>query len=226
VRAPSRIDRDLFEAVGPVVFLRGGDFQDEKLTAYELGYRAQPSAKSSLSISTFYNVYTDLRSVQYSPGPALPLMFANGMSGDTDGVEVWGNYQVSEWWRMSAGGNWLHENLHFDPGSDDIGGIALAGDDPSYQVALRSTMSFAHDGLLYLDLRHIGALPSPASPAYTELNAHLSWAASRAITLALTGSNLLHPHHLEFGTTAAPLQLGSTGVETGRSLFFELRGRF
>jgi len=69
-------------------------------------------------------------------------------------------------------------------------------------------------------------LPSPASPAYTELNAHLSWAASRAITLALTGSNLLHPHHLEFGTTAAPLQLGSTGVETGRSLFFELRGRF
>jgi iron complex outermembrane receptor protein len=226
VRAPSRIDRDLFLEVGPVVFLRGGDFQDEKLTAYELGYRSQPSAKSSLSISTFYNVYSELRSVQYSPGPALPIMFANGMSGDTDGLEVWGNYQVSEWWRMSAGGNWLHENLHFDPGSDNIGGIALAGDDPSYQIALRSTMTFARSGLLYLDLRHIGALPTPASPSYTELNAHVSWAASRAITWALTGSNLLHPHHLEFGTTAAPLQLGSTGVETGRSIFLELQSRF
>jgi iron complex outermembrane receptor protein len=226
VRAPSRIDRDLFEEVGPVVFLRGGDFQDEKLTAYELGYRSQPSAKSSLSISTFYNVYSDLRSVQYSPGPALPIMFANGMSGDTDGLEVWGNYQMSEWWRMSAGGNWLHENLHFNPGSDTIGGIALAGDDPSYQIALRSTMTFARDGLLYLDLRHIGALPSPASPGYTELNAHVGWTVSRAVTLALTGSNLLHPHHLEFGTTAAPLQLGSTGVESGRSIFLVVQSRF
>jgi iron complex outermembrane recepter protein len=226
VRAPSRLDRDLFEVSGPAVILRGGDFQDEKLTAYELGYRSQPTAKSSLSISTFYNVYSDLRSAQYSPGPALPVMFANGMSGDTDGLEAWGNYQISEWWRMSAGGNWLHENLHFDPGSDNIGGIALAGDDPSYQVALRSTMTFARDGLLYLDLRHIGALPSPASPSYTELNAHLSWAASRAVTLALTGSNLLHPHHLEFGTTAAPLQLGSTGVESGRSIFFEVQSRY
>ena len=226
VRAPSRIDRDLFEEVGPVVFLRGGDFQDEKLTAYELGYRSQPSAKSSLSISTFYNVYSDLRSVQYSPGSAFPLMFANGMSGDTDGLEAWGNYQMSEWWRMSAGGNWLHENLHFDPGSDNIGGIALAGDDPSYQIALRSTMTFARGWLLYLDLRHIGALPSPASPSYTELNAHVGWTVSHAITLALTGSNLIHPHHLEFGTTAAPLQLGATGVESGRSVFFEVQSRF
>ena len=226
VRAPSRLDRDLFEESGPVVVIRGGNFQDERLTAYELGYRSQPSAKSSLSISTFYNVYNDLRSAEYSPGPALPAMFANGMSGNTDGLEAWGNYQVSEWWRMSAGGNWLHENLHYSPSSSAIGGIALAGDDPSYQVALRSTMTFARGWLAYLDLRHIGALPSPASPSYTELNAHVSWTQSRALTWALTGSNLVHPHHLEFGTTAAPLQLGATGVEAGRSVFFELQSRF
>jgi len=226
VSAPSRLDRDLFEELDNVVYLRGADFQDERLTAYELGYRAQPSAKSSLSISTFYNVYNDLRNAQYSPGPALPAMFANGMSGNTYGLEAWGNYQMSEWWRMSAGGNWLHENLHFDPGSGDIGGIAIAGDDPSYQIALRSTMTFARNGSLYLDLRHIGALPSPASPSYTELNAHVSWTVSRAITCALSGSNLLHPHHLEFGTTAAPLQLGATGVESGRNVYFEVQSRF
>jgi iron complex outermembrane receptor protein len=226
VRAPSRLDRDLFEELDNVVYLRGGDFQDERLKAYEVGYRSQLSVKSSLSISTFYNVYTELRSAQYSPGPALPAMFANGMSGDTNGLEAWGNYQMSEWWRMSAGGNWLHENLHFDPGSGEIGGIALAGDDPSYQIALRSTMTFTRGWLLYLDLRHVGALPNPASPGYTELNAHVGWTVSRAITLALTGSNLIHPHHLEFGTTAAPLQLGATGVESGRSVFFEVQSRF
>jgi iron complex outermembrane receptor protein len=216
VRAPSRLDRDLFEVSGPVVLIRGGDFQDERLTAYELGYRSEPSAKSSLSISMFYNAYNDLRSVQY----------ANGMAGNTHGIEAWGNYQMNEWWRLSAGGNWLHENLHYDPGSSALGGIALAGDDPSYQIALRSTMSFSRGWLLYLDLRHIGALPSPASPSYTELNAHLSWTVARAITIALTGSNLIHAHHLEFGTTAAPLQLGATGVESGRSVFLEVQTRF
>jgi len=226
VRAPSRLDRDLYEVLGPIVYIRGGDFQDERLTAYELGYRSQPSTKSSVSVSAFYNVYHDLRSAEYSPGPALPAMFANRMSGNTYGLEAWGNYQMSEWWRISAGGNWLHENLHFDPGSSGIGGLALAGNDPSYQVALRSTMTFAGRGSLYLDLRHIGALPSPASPGYTELNTHVSWTASPGITLALTGSNLIHPHHLEFGTTVAPLQLGATGVESGRSVFFEVQCKF
>jgi iron complex outermembrane receptor protein len=226
VRAPSRLDRDLSEVQGPIVYVRGGNFQDERLTAYELGYRSQPSAKSSVSVSAFYNVYNDLRSAEYSPGPALPAMFANRMAGNTYGVEAWGNYQILQWWRLSLGGNWLHENLHFDPGSSDITGIEIAGDDPSYQAALRSTMTFARSGLLYLDLRHVGALPNPASPSYTELNAHVSWTFSPAMTLVLTGSNLVHPHHLEFGTAGTPLQLGPTGVESGRSVFFEVQCKF
>ena len=223
LRAPSRLDRDLNEVVGPVVYIRGGDFQDEKLTAYELGYRAQPSVKSSVSVSTFYNVYTDLRTAEYSPGPALPAMFANGMKGNTYGLEVWGNYQLKEWWRLSAGANWLHENLHFEPGSSGIGGIAIAGSDPSYQVSLRSNMTPTPNWQISVNLRQIGALPSPASPSYTELDAHVAWRASASVSIALTGSNLVHPHHLEFGTAAAPLQLGATGVETGRRVYLELQ---
>ena len=111
VRAPSRIDRDLYEELGPLVVIRGGNFQDEKLSAYELGFRSQPSTNSSVSISTFYNVYTDLRSVEYSPGGVLPAMFENLMAGDTYGVEAWGDYQVNDWWRLSAGTNWLHTRI-------------------------------------------------------------------------------------------------------------------
>jgi iron complex outermembrane receptor protein len=226
VRAPSRIDRDIFEVVGPMVFLRGGDFQPEKLIAYELGYRAQPTARSSLSMATFYNVYTDLRSAELSAGGTLPVMFGNRMKGDTYGVEMWGNYQMSAWLRLAAGANWLHENLHFEAGSSGIGGVALAGNDPSYQVSVRSTMTLTRNWLLNLDLRHIGALPNPASPSYTELDAHIGWTASPSVEISLTGSNLIHPHHLEFGTTAAPLQLGATGVETGRSVIIDGRWRF
>jgi len=226
VRAPSRLDRDLYEVLGPVVVIRGGDFQDEKLTAYEFGFRSQPTTNSSVSISTFYNVYTDLRSVEYSPGGVLPAMFENLMAGNTYGVEAWGDYQVNDWWRLSAGTNWLHENLHFEPGSSGFGGAALAGDDPSYQVSLRSTMNIGSRWLLYFDLRHISALPDPISPAYTELGAHLSWAITPAMSIGLTGSNLIHAQHLEFGTTGAPLQLGATGVETGRSVFVDFKAKF
>jgi iron complex outermembrane recepter protein len=226
VRAPSRLDRDLSEVLGPEVIIKGGDFQDEKLTAYELGYRAQPTTNSSLSISTFYNDYTDLRSVEYSAGGVLPAMFANLMAGDTYGLEVWGDYQVSDWWRLSAGTNWLHEDLHFEPGSSGFGGTALAGDDPSYQVSLRSTMNIGSRWVVYFDLRHVSALPDPVSPSYTELGAHISWAISPAMSIALSGSNLIHAQHLEFGTTAAPLQLGATGVEAGRSVFVDFKAKF
>jgi iron complex outermembrane recepter protein len=223
VRAASRLDRDLYEILGPVVVIKGGDFQPEKLTAYELGYRAQPSSNSSISVSTFYNVYHDLRTAEYSPGRQLPAMFANLMDGETYGVELWGTYQVSDWWRVDAGANWLHKELRFEPASARIAGVSIAGDDPTYQVSLRSTMLFARNGLFYLDLRQIGSLPDPASPAYAELNARIAWNFSRSLEVSLQGSNLIHARHLEFGTTTAPLQLGATGVETGRSVFVGVR---
>jgi iron complex outermembrane receptor protein len=233
IRAPSRLDRDLFEAEGPVEVIRGGDFQPEELVAYEVGYRAQPSSNVSISISTFYNVYNDLRSVELSPGNQLPVEFGNKMAGDTYGAEIWGQYVVTSWWRLAAGANSFHENLHFEPGSSELGpdgselgGVAIAGDDPSYQASIRSMMDLTHAWTLYLDLRRIGALPDPASPAYTELDARIGWAISPRAEVSLAGSNLLHPEHLEFGTTAAPLQLGASGVETGRSVYIDGRWRF
>jgi hypothetical protein len=58
------------------------------------------------------------------------------------------------------------------------------------------------------------------------LDTHISWAVSQSLSLALKGSNLIHAHHLEFGTTAAPVQLGATGVESGRNAFLELQYKF
>jgi iron complex outermembrane receptor protein len=225
VRAPSRIDRDVFEFVGRIVALAGGNFQPEKLTAYELGYRVQPTSRTSISLSTFYNVYDDLRSAEYSPGPAFPITFANRMAGDTYGAEIWGNYEVTAWWRLNAGANWLHKNLRYEPGSSRLGGLAIAGNDPSYQASLRSTMLFARQGLFELDLRQVGALPNPANRAYAELDARLAWTVSPSVELSVKGSDLIHPHHLEFGTGPAPLQLGATGAETGRAFFIEVRWR-
>lgn len=224
-RAPSRLDRDFYETLGPLQVLKGGDFRSEDLIAYEAGYRAQPTRRFSASVSAFYNDYSNLRTVEYSPGLTLPALFENMMEGDTYGVEAWGNYQALDWWRLSAGVNWLHKDLRFKPSSSRLGGPAIAGDDPDYEAQLRSSMDLPHGLTLDADLRSVGALPEPSSPAYVELGARLAWAVTRSLELSVTGSNLLNPHHLEFGSAAAPVQLGPTGVEAERSVLVSAKWR-
>jgi iron complex outermembrane receptor protein len=224
-RAPSRLDRDFNETLGPLRVLVGGDFKSEDLIAYEVGYRAQPTPRVSASISLFYNDYRNLRTVEYSPGGVLPGSFENLMEGHTYGVEAWGSYQALDWWRLSAGVNGLHKDLRFKAGSSGLGGLALAGNDPDWQASLKSSMDLPHGVSLDMDLRGVAALPAPASPAYGELNARLAWAVTPAFEVSVTGSNLLHERHLEFGTASAPLQLGATGAESTRSVFVSVKWR-
>jgi iron complex outermembrane receptor protein len=225
VRAPSRLDRDLVQRTPTLVLLTGGNFQPIKLTAYELGYRAQPWPNASFSVSTFYNVYSDLRTAEPTNG-ALPLTFANGMEGETYGVEAWASYSPADWWRLSAGFNWLEKDLRFKPGSFGIGGLQIAGNDPDYQASVRSSMNFGPGVTFDLDLRKIGALPAPPAPSYVEMGARLGWAVTDRLELSLTGANLLHARHLETSPTANTLQLGPVGVPIGRSIFLDGRLRF
>lgn len=225
VRIPSRIDRDVTQRAGSTVVLTGGNMQAVKVTAYEIGYRAQPLADLSFSVSTFYNVYPNLRSAELTNG-GLPIVFGNGMEGETYGVEFWGNYRVKDWWRLTAGGNWLHKDLRFKPGSAGLGGLQIAGDDPKYQLSLRSAMDLGRRVTLNLAARRIGALPAPPSPAYVELDARIAWSASEKIEISVTGSNLLHAYHTEFGTTSNTLQVGPVGTRIARSVLVASRWNF
>ena len=226
IRAPSRLDEDFVETLDGQPYLAGGDFQAETLVAYELGYRGRPTPRLSLSVSAYYNVYSDLRTAELSPGGQLPLLFENLMEGETWGVEAWGAYQATPWWRLSAGYSRLHKDLRFRPESGALTGLDIAGNDPRDQAMLRSMMNLGPAVTLDLDLRRIGSLPSPASPAYAELGARIGWALSDRVELSLTGANLLHAHHAEFGSTSASLQLGAIGVESRRSVSADLRWRF
>jgi iron complex outermembrane receptor protein len=199
IRSATPFDRDVAEYLGSTLFLVGGpDFKPEQLTAYEVGYRGQIASFLSVSASAFYNVYNNLRSLEFAPdGLVLPLQWGNSMYGDTYGVEVWGNLQVRSWWQLAVGLNELRENLRFQPGSSGLLGIPQAGDDPDYQASLRSSMSF-RSFTLEADLRNVGSLPNPAVPGYTELNARLGWQISKRWGAAISGSNLLHANHEEF----------------------------
>lgn len=220
IRAPTPFDVDVRESVAPgvapIVFGNPG-FRPEKLTSYEAGLRMQPSAALSFSVSAYYDVYDDLRTVDLTHG-GLPITWGNGMKGHTQGVEAWGNWQAASWWRLSAGLNLLGEQLSFKPGTSAVQalGVGQQGDDPRTQAQLKSFMNLSRDVTWDADLRHVSALPNPHLAAYTELDTRLAWNVTDRLQLAIAGFNLLHKRHQEFpGAAAVP-----------RSVFAELRWGF
>ena len=215
VRSPTPFDVDVIEKLGGIVYLKGnGGFRPERVTAYELGYRGRPADTLTLSVSAFYNVYDDLRSIEPTSTTLLiPFEWANMLRGHTYGVGAWAQWQAFDWWRLSPGMRTLHKDLNFRPGSSELLGVAQAGDDPTTQLTLTSSMDLGRKLTLDATLRRVGALPSPALPAYTELSARIGWRVSPSLELSLNGSNLLHARHMEF---PAPI-----GAEIQRSFFLQ-----
>jgi iron complex outermembrane receptor protein len=165
-------------------------------------------------VNTFYNDYRDLRSIEPAPGGFLPLRWGNAIEGSTYGLEAWADLQVTSWWRLSPGYRYLEKNLKFSANGSGLLGVEQAGNDPSAQASLKSSMDFGRwtaDAML----RYVGKLPSPESPAYTELGARLAWRATEQLELSLNGFNLLDERHAEY---AVP-----TAREIRRSIYAEVR---
>jgi iron complex outermembrane receptor protein len=215
VRTPSRIDREL---QGGGILAPSPDFGSEKLVAYELGYRAQPTANISLSISGFYNVYDDLRTAELSPSGGFPGQISNSLEGDTYGVEAWAKYAVTPWWRLSAGVSTLEKNLHVKAGHIDLSHMQEAGQDPPYHATLRSEMNISDRLELDGSLRGVGHVSPSNVPAYIEADARIGWRLTDALQVSIDGFNLLHAEHLEvIDPATAPARA------IPRSVFLSLR---
>jgi len=210
VRTPSRIDSDLREP-NPVTTILAGDsgFKSETLIAYEMGYRARLGSTASASLSTFYNDYTGVRSLNFTPGTIVPLYFTNDLTGDTYGAELSADYQVLERWRLHGGYDLLQENIRVKPGGFDLSNALNETEDPQQQFFLRSSFDLPRNFELDSALRWVDKLIAnnnglPATvPSYFELDVHLGWHPMPKLELAIVGQNLLHNHHPEYGVPIA-----------------------
>jgi iron complex outermembrane receptor protein len=211
VRAPSRIDRDLFQGPAPyTTILRGSDdFESENVVAWEMGYRAQAGDRFTTSLATFYNEYDDVRSTTITAVDFIPFYFENALAGHTWGAEWTGTLQLTDRWSLQAGYTLLQEKLHVRPGHIDISNGHNETADPEQQAALRSSMDLPGRIALDLNLRWVDTLRNsngPAVgmvPAYVDLDARLAWHASPGLELSVTGRNLLHDQHPEYGFPSA-----------------------
>jgi iron complex outermembrane receptor protein len=202
------------------VFLTGNpSFKSEKVDAFEIGWRAQPWTRLSLSASVFLNLYDDLRTLElHSDTEFLPLKWGNQMKGNTYGVEAWAKLQLTRWWRLSPGLRKLQKDLKFKQGASGLVGISQSGDDPEFQALLTSSMDLGPRLTFDATYRHVGALPDPHLDPYDQLSASLDWHLTGRVDLSVTGFNLLKAHHLEY---PAP-----SGESISRSVIAQLRCRF
>ena len=202
VRAPARVDRELFSpAAAPHFILAGGpDFRSELADVAEFGYRAQPRPALSYSVTGFYSVYDRLRSLE--PSSAGPV-FLNELDAETHGVEAWASYRVSDRVRFSAGGVAQHRDVDLDSGSMDLNGRQTLGNDPNHWWSVRGSFDLGEHHEVDLWVRQVGDLePSPV-PGYTTLDGRIASRFLGGFELSVTGYNLLGPEHAEWGTNPA-----------------------
>jgi iron complex outermembrane receptor protein len=213
VRAPSRLDREVFfPETPPFVVVGGPNFQSEVAKVVELGYRAQATDDLSYSVTAFHHDWDKLRS-----GSSVPVTLENKIEGDASGIEAWATWQVSPAWRLSAGLGTLDLDLRLEPDSTDpvgVGNPTLAND-PDYHWSVRSSLDLPYDMALDVNVRHVADLPNPAVPDYTAVDARISWSPRPTLTVVATARNLLDSEHPEFGDPA-------NGSVLPRSIFLEV----
>lgn len=204
IRSPTPFDRDVVERVGGSDFLIGpSSFRSEKLIAYEAGTRLIASSRASLSISGFYNVYDDLRSIEVAPGGFLPLQWGNGIKGHSYGFDSWADMRITDWWRIKPGYSLLVERFRFKPGSAGLLDVHQVGNDPKHRLTLRTSMDLGPKINFDADLRYVSSLPSPHVSGYVEAGARIGYMIGQQAELSVSGFNLLHKRHRELPATEA-----------------------
>ena len=212
VRAPARLDRDITLPPKPPFIIAGGpDFVSEVARVLELGYRGQPTALLNASLTAFVHDWDRLRSGQRPPNAQVQNMIA----GRTYGLEGWGTWQALPALRVAGGFVLLREDLYVRPGSTDPEGPRALGNDPRHQGSLQFSWLGVPGQVFDLDIRHVGALPYPAVPAYTAVDLRWTWRPSARWELEFSARNLLDAAHPEFG--------GADRAEIRRQALLRLR---
>jgi iron complex outermembrane receptor protein len=220
VRTPVRIDEDLVIRLSGVNFFEANDdFHTETALAFELGVRHRPVSSLTVDVSTFAYRYDHLRSAEPAGAAPVPLTFKNGLDARSYGAEATVMYQPLP--RLSFKGSYRFLDLDFskDPGSLDTSDGSSEGNDAKHVAVLGGHLDLPRGFEADAFLRHASALPKPALPGYTTMDARLGWRASKRLEVSAWGRNLLDRQHAEFVTT------NSLNQEVHRSAALKLTWR-
>jgi iron complex outermembrane receptor protein len=227
-RTPARSDtgfRVNFEALpGPgnmpiLVSLFGNPHQkNEKLTAFETGYRTMLTRRLSLDSTIFYNRYRDVTSVEpgamrleTNPAPVhllMPESFGNNLFGETHGIETFANWNVANFWTLNPGYTFFSMHLHEFAASQDGSIPGNEGGVPNHQAQLRSSVSLPWNLQWNASAYFVNRLPALSIPSYTRVDTGFTWRAGESVSLSLVGQNLFKDLHPEYSSPNSTVQPG------------------
>lgn len=215
VRTPSAVETDyttssLVSAAVPsfVRLVPDPAFRPEELIAYEVGYRVRPTQSLYVTASAFFNTLDHLVSTELltpfvegtdPPRLILPVTFANGLHGNSHGVELTADLRLTSWWRWTANYSFLRVQVTKNPGGNDVSQeLRYERISPHHQVQVQSSVDLP--GRVSLDwfVRHASALRAGPVPAYTTSTVRLAWQVMPKAEIALVGQDLHRDRHLEF----------------------------
>ncbi len=194
---------------GLVTLTGNPGFKNERLIAYEMGYRTTIVKRASVDFTAYYNNYTNNETAEPSAPfiattpPAvhfvMPLIFENLMHGETHGVEIALNWQATSRWSLGPGYAFEEIHMHMDPtGQDPLSLSAAEGTSPDHSAQLRSHLSLGHGISWDTSAYFVDRLRYPSEPAYTRLDTQLVWRFKEKTTLSFVGQNLVRDLHEEF----------------------------
>ncbi len=230
VRTPSRAEDDvqINAVVAPGVaaaILGDRGVEAEKLIAYEVGYRVQPTRDLSFDAALFYNDYHELVTLEFvlpPPGFALAQRVGNRMHGETYGAELAADWQPLTWWRWRGSYTFFEMDLHRSRSSNNPQNENPEGRSPQHQFSVRSSVDLPYDMEFDLGLRYVDSLSTLSVPSYFSLDARLAWRPRQNFEIAIVGQNLLDDAHPEF----KPTTIRSLPVEVERAVYGKLTWKF
>lgn len=214
IRTPTPIERNLTSTIATaqnlrVAFIPNNNFQSEKLTAYEIGYRNEISPSLSLDIASFYNEYDRLTTFQildpvfnddgvHPLHVLVPVIFTNDMEGYTSGAEIVGRWEVTDNLQVAADYSYLDMSL---TAIDPTQGENTEGLSPRHQLGTRFFWDSRRKWTFGASAKYVDKLPASNTDGYLRLDFNLGFKISKELKFNLVGQNLLEKYHREFGNT-------------------------
>ena len=217
VRTPSDLEDTLQNTVlrstQPLAFnVTSGDgyFTSETSVSYEIGYRQLIIPSFSVDLATFYTNYKNLESLE--PGTpyttttdgetytVYPFVNRNGLLGTTKGFELAPSWKPTTWWRLQGSFSYLCMDLRTKPGSTDTTTVTSEdGASPRHLLSFQSFLDLPGHMEFSQIYRYVSILPAELVQGYQTADVRFAWHASSHLEFAVTGQNLLQPHHAEYG---------------------------
>jgi iron complex outermembrane receptor protein len=178
-----------------VVIEGNPEMRSEKLTAWESGYRIQPTGAIYFDLAVFAMEYRGLRKVTLGD-PVIgagfvlqPLRVQNGGTGRSRGAEVSSNWYARSWLQLRA--SYTYQDVKkTGPGSEVQQTSFVEFHAPRHLAMARGSFDLARAWKVDLVGRYVAAIPFVHVASYAVLDASLAWLPIPVVELRLSGMNL------------------------------------